>query len=561
MHSLRFALAALLTVAPGWARQVTVTVLATTDLHGNIYPLDYFTGQPSERGLAKIAALIQSVRRETPNTLLIDCGDTIQGSPVESVYQSYVSAGRLPLGLAFAGEPLRHDPMMLVMNQLGYRAMTLGNHEFNFGIKSIERARADASFPWLSANTEAQAGARPFDPYIVAAIEGVKVAVVGVTTPNIPNWEEPEHYQGYRFLDPRRAVESALAALRRAERPNVVVVAAHMGLGSRAKTRSPRSPRRFRASTPSSSAIRTSKWPANASAARWWCSPRTGACRWPGSISISRARTARGWKLVDKRSRLIPVTTATQPDPEVLSIARPYHELTERYLNTPVAQSTVKLDGRLGRVEDSALVDAIHAVQLHYAQADVSFTALFNAHVKVSKGPVTVRQIAALYVYDNELYAIEGNGKMVKDALENAARYFLPCPDPACSHGPLINRQFAGFNYDMAEGVEYEIDLRRPPGDRVLHLRRNGRPLSPGEKLRLAVNNYRAGGSGGYEMFRGAKILWRSSQEIRDLIVAYYTEHQRLPDHPDRNWRILPPRAQRILEQEALEDAARAPNR
>jgi len=561
MHSLRFALAALLTVAPGWARQVTVTVLATTDLHGNIYPLDYFTGQPSQRGLAKIATLIESVRRETPNTLLSDCGDTIQGTPLESVYQSYVSTGRLPLGLAFAGQPLRHDPMMLVMNQLGYRAMTLGNHEFNFGIENIERARADANFPWLSANTEAQAGAKPFDPYIVAAIDGVKVAVVGVTTPNIPNWEEPEHYQGYRFLDPRRAVESALAALGRTERPDVVVVAAHMGLGSTGENQVSA----IAAQVPGIDAIVFGHTHQQVAGERIGGTLVVQPKNW--GMSLARidfdleSTDAGGWKLVDKRSRLIPVTSATQPDPEVLSIARPYHELTERYLNTPVAQSSVKLDGRLGRVEDSALVDAIQAVQLHYAQADVSFTALFNPHVKVSKGPVSVRQIAALYVYDNELYAIEGNGKMVKDALENAARYFLPCPDPACSHGPLINRQFAGFNYDMAEGVEYQIDLRRPPGDRVLHLRRNGRPLSPGEKLRLAVNNYRAGGSGGYSMFRGAKILWRSSQEIRDLIVAYYTEHKRLPNHPDRNWRILPPRAQRILEQEALEDAARAPNR
>jgi len=154
--------------------------------------------------------------------------------------------------------------------------------------------------------------------------------------------------------------------------------------------------------------------------------------------------------------------------------------------------------------------------------------------VQAPPGPVTVRQIAALYLYDNELYAIQGDGRMVKDALENAARYFLTCPDAACSHGPLIDPKVAGFHYDMAEGVEYEIDLTRPPGDRVRNLRRNGKPLDPGEKLRIAVNNYRAGGSGGYEMFRGAKILWRSSQEIRDLNRRLLHRASEVTDHPVR---------------------------
>lgn len=449
---------------------------------------------------------------------------------------------------------------MLVMNQLGYRAMTLGNHEFNFGLRNIQRARADARFPWLSANTQAQLGARPFDPYLVATIDGVKVAVIGVTTTHIPNWEEPAHYRGYRFLDPKRAVESAVAALRRTERPDIVVVAAHMGLGSSGENQVTA----IATQVPGIHAIVFGHTHRQLTGERIGDALVVQPKNWGMSlarIDFDLESAGGGWKLLGVRSRLLPVTAETEPDPEVLRIAQPYHELTERYLNTPVAESPAALNGRLGRAEDTALVDAIQAVQLHYAQADVSFTALFNPRVTVPKGLVTARQIAALYVYDNELYAVEGNGKMVKDALENAARFFLPCPDPACSHGPLIDSRVAGFNYDMAQGVEYEIDLRKPPGERIVNLRRNGRPLSPGQKLRIAVNNYRAGGSGGYEMFRGAKILWRSSQDIRDLIIAYYTEHKTLPDRPDRNWRILPPQAQQELEQEALQDATRNRNR
>ena len=116
-------------------------------MHGNLYPIDYFTDRPAARGLAKIATLIQQARAENPNNLLVDCGDTIQGSPLESVYQSYVRTGSLPLGLSLSGPPLEHDPMMLAMNAIGYDVMTVGNHEFNFGLKNLNRARADAQFP------------------------------------------------------------------------------------------------------------------------------------------------------------------------------------------------------------------------------------------------------------------------------------------------------------------------------------------------------------------------------------------------------------------------------
>src|SRR5262249_23431959 len=156
-----------------------------------------------------------------------------------------------------------------------------------------------------------------------------------------------------------------------------------------------------------------------------------------------------------------------------------------------------------------------------------------NQRASVRKGPVTVRQIAALYVYDNELYAIEGTGRMVKDALENAARYFLSCQGEACGTAALTNPRVIGFNYDMAQGVQYEIDLTRPEGDRIRNITWKGKPLETGQKLRIAVNNYRAAGSAGYTMFVGAKVLWQSRTEIRDLMIQYYTERKRLPLEPD----------------------------
>src|SRR6266849_842034 len=198
------------------AERIQLTVLATTDMHGNLFPVDYYDNdKPANRGLVKVATLIRAARAANPNTLLIDCGDTIQGTPLEYVYQTYVRTGLLPVKLTFSGAPFQHDPMMLAMNALGYDAMVLGNHEFNYGLKNLDRTRSDAHFPWLSANTELASGeGKPFARYLLKTVAGVKVAVIGITTPGVPSWEEPAHYARYRFVLARTAVEKTMAELR-----------------------------------------------------------------------------------------------------------------------------------------------------------------------------------------------------------------------------------------------------------------------------------------------------------------------------------------------------------
>jgi 2',3'-cyclic-nucleotide 2'-phosphodiesterase/3'-nucleotidase len=539
---------------PPATETVTVTVLATTDTHGFLYPWDYFTRQAAPRGLAAAATLIAEVRRETPHTLLIDCGDTIQGSPLESVHQAAVRAGstRSP------------DPMMLAMNRMGYDAMVVGNHEFNFGLKNLAAAREAARFPWLSANTRTDGTVPPFAPYVVKTVGGVKVAVIGVTTSSIPQWEKPEQVRGLSWLLPEEGVRRALEELE-GEKPDVVLAAVHGGLD-----RDPVTGERRPGERPGENSV----WPIaeqfpRLAAVIYGHTHRREEGRRVGNVllvqprnwaqevarlDLTLARQGGGpWTLTSVSSRLLPVQPDTPADPEILEIGRPYHEAAERYLGQPVAESPAELSGARGRFEDSALVDAIQEVQLHYARADVSFASLFNPRVRVPRGRVTARELAALYVYDNELYAIEGNGRMVREALENAALFYRTCPEPSCARGPLIDRAKAGYNYDMAQGVQYEVDLTKPEGQRVRNLRYRGAPLRDDQPLRIALNNYRAAGSAGYTMFRGAKVVWRSGREIRDLMVEYFGERRVLPAKPDGNWHIVPPRAVETL---VLEEAA-----
>jgi 2',3'-cyclic-nucleotide 2'-phosphodiesterase/3'-nucleotidase len=544
-------LAALLPAAPPPAETVTVTVLATTDTHGLVYPWDYFTRQPAPRGLAAAATLVARVRREAPDALLIDCGDTIQGSPLASVHQAAVRAGR-------TRSP---EPMMLAMNRMGYDAMVVGNHEFNFGLESLAAAREAARFPWLSANTSG--AVPPFAPYLVKTVGGVKVAIIGVTTAAIPQWEKPEHTRGLSWLAPEEGVRRALAELER-ERPDVVLAAVHGGLDRDPVTGA----RRPRETAGENSAWQIAElFPRLAAVIYGHTHRREEGLRVgpvllvqprPWAMDVARVdltltrAPGRPWTLAGASSRLLAVLPDTPADPEILALARPYHEAAERYLDQEVAESPAELSAERGRFEDSPLLDAIHEVQMHYARAEVSFSALFNTRARLPRGKVTARELAALYVYDNELYAVEGTGRMVRQALENAARYFRTCPEPSCARGPLVDGGVAGYNYDTAQGVEYEIDLLRPEGQRVRNLRHRGAPLDDDRPLRIALNSYRAAGSAGYSMFRDARVVWRSGREIRDLMVEYFGAGRALPGRADGNWRLVPPRAVRTL---ALEEA------
>jgi 2',3'-cyclic-nucleotide 2'-phosphodiesterase/3'-nucleotidase len=552
----------LMTAALLAADTVRVRLLVTTDLHGYLLPWDYFTARPADRGLAKVATLIKRMRAEDPHALLIDVGDTIQGSTIETVYQGYVRTGRLPKGVT---PPPAGDPMMRAMNALRFDAMVVGNHEFNYGLRNLNAARDTAKFPWISSNTVLTPGSkqRAFAPYFVQTVQGVRVGIIGLTTPGVPMWDEPANYAGYRFLPGREGVEAALKQLRDREKPDVVILAAHAGLGDEGEgAKGENMVRQIAKEVPGIDAIVFGH--THGQVAQGWIGdvlimqPKNwGFSLGVMDLELSRADAKTPWKMVDKRSRLLKTDRDVEADAEIVALAAPYHEAAEQYLNSPVAVVDEELSAEQSRVRDTALIDAIHEVQLHYAQADISFAASFNPRVRVKRGPVTVREIASLYVYDNTLWALEGNGKMVREALENGARFYQTCPTPACDSGPLINPKIIGFNYDMAAGVTYEVDLRKPEGQRIQNLRFRGEPLQDDQPLRIAVNNYRGGGSGGYTMFRGAKVLWQSTQDVRDLMIEYFSQKGKLPSRPDGNWRVVPEAAVETLRKETAADARR----
>lgn len=541
--SLLLALLGAFSLAPAQSEKAAgqrawITVLSTTDLHGNILPVDYYTNKPDARGLAKVATLIRQARRENPaGTLLLDSGDTIQGTPLEYFHNRKNNAPP--------------DPMMLAMNALRFDALAVGNHEYNFGLGVLEKARREASFPWLSANTYKKGtNETHFQPYVVKELNGVRVGLLGLTTPGVPFWENRENFAGLEFREPVAEARRWVAVLRERERVDLVVVAMHMGLEEDLRTGEP-SPGQV---SNENTAARLAREAPGIDLILMGHTHRevpsllinnvllTQANFWGRHLARADVYLERGkggrWRVAAKSARTVAVGEATETDAEIARLVAPYDRETQTWLARVIGESPAELTAADARFRDTAILDLIQRVQLDVGKADVSMVASFNPQARLPRGAVTVRDIAGLYIYENTLVVLEVTGRQLKDALEHSAKYFRAY-EPGRTPAELVDEKIPAYNFDIAEGVTYDLDLTKPHGARVRNLRFRGQPLDPAQKLKLATNNYRVGGGGGYTMFRGAPELYRSSTEIRELIIDWVERNKRVPAEPSNNWRLL----------------------
>ena len=515
-----------------------VTILSTTDLHGNIYPVDYYTNKPDARGLAKAATLIKQARQENPNLLLLDSGDTIQGTPLAYYHNKKNN------------EP--PDPMMLTMSELKYDAMAVGNHEYNFGLKVLEKARREARFPWLSANTYRKGTDQTYhDPYTVKEVNGVRVGILGLTTPGVPFWENPQNYAGLEFREPVAEAKKWSAILREKERVDLIVIAMHMGLEEDLRTgeinpgqvQNENAAVRIAEQVPGVDVILMGHTHREVPAVFINGVLLAQANHWGrhvARVDVYLEKGAEGrWRVAAKSSRTIPMNDQVKPDQEILRLIEPYDRETQAWLERVIGESPAELSAEDARFRDTAILDLIQRVQLDAGKADVSMAASFNPQARIEKGPVTVRDIAGLYVYENTLVVLEVTGRQLKEALEHSARYFRAYV-PGRAASDLVDEKIPGYNFDIAEGVTYDLDISKPFGERIQNLRFRGKPLSPTQKLRLATNNYRVNGGGGYTMYKGAPVVARSGEEIRELIIDWVERHKHIPAEPTNNWRLLP---------------------
>jgi 2',3'-cyclic-nucleotide 2'-phosphodiesterase/3'-nucleotidase len=508
------------------AQDVRIQILGTTDMHGHVMAEDTYSLQPANQGWAKIATLIRRQQAENPNTLLVDCGDTIQGEPINYVHN--VLRRDLP------------EPSIAVMNALGYAAMAVGNHEFNFGMDVLRGAEKEARFPFLSANTVDAEGRGAFPASTVMTVAGVRILILGFTTPAIPRMEEPENYPGLRFRDMVATARTLVPRLKVQEKADVVVALLHSGLGALdGREGDENEALRLADQVPGLDAIFTGHTH-QAIQTEWKGVPILQAqCfgRALAAVDLDLHKEGDRWRVLSARGRLLRPENDTPPDVEVLRLTADLRAATARYLDTPATNLAMDLDGRWGRMEDTPLAQLIHQTQRQATGAQLSAAACADPGIFIPKGPTSVRQFYALLPYDNHVARIRITGAQLKLYLEHAstAYHFSWQPD-------LFNREMPFYNVDTVDGVTYALDLGKPVGSRVVGLRYQGRSVAPDQVFTLALSTYRLRGGGGYMAaigFKGQPDLVTKALQ-RNLLLEYVLSRPSLSLAAADNWRTIP---------------------
>ncbi len=517
--------------------ETTVVVLAaTTDVHGRVMSWDYERDREAPLGLVRAATVVDSLRRAHPGrVLLVDAGDLIQGNPFATYYARVA--------------PQAEHPILAAMNRMGYDAAVPGNHEFNFGLPVMQRALGAARFPYVAANLERVNGDPVLPPFVVLERAGVRVAIVGATTPGTMVWDGPNVRGRLLVRGARETVPAAVTAARR-QGADLVVLVAHAGLDGPSSYPASAAP----AENDIGGAIAGS---AGLDVAIIGHTHREIADSVVHGVTVAQARNwaqsvavvevtlvrdqgsgvgGRGWRVVGRRGRLVRLADV-RPDTALVRAMAPAHDSARAWATRPVGRSTAAMPAARARLEDTPVIDLINAVQRARTGADLSATAAFDTRGAIPAGAVSRADIASIYPYDNTLKAVRISGADLRAFLEHASRFYRGMgPDGR----PVVNDSVPGYNFDIVSGADYELDLQRPLGQRVVRLAVRGRPVADTDSFTLATNNYRAAGGGGFTMIARAPVVYDRGEDVRDVLVEWLAEHGTLrpEDVFVRNWSI-----------------------
>ncbi|WP_420312008.1 bifunctional metallophosphatase/5'-nucleotidase [Streptomyces sp. YS-B37] len=535
------------------AKRYALTVMGTTDLHGHVFNWDYFKDAEyadaagNAMGLARVSTLVNKIRQEKGrrNTLLLDAGDTIQGTPLTYYFAKVdpITAKHGPV-----------HPMAQAMNAIGYDAAALGNHEFNYGIETLRKFEDQCHFPLLGANAlDAKTQKPAFPPYFIKKFQvpgapPVKVAVLGLTNPGIAIWDKA-YVQGKLTFPGLEEQAAKWVPKLRSMGADVVIVSAHSGSSGTSSYGDQlpyveNSAALVAQQVPGIDAILVGHAHVEISELKVTNKATGKTVVLSEPLCYAERLSVFDFNLVFEKGRWTVESVAASlrdartvaDDPKITRLLKDEHALVVEYVNQVVGTAKATLTTVDARYKDAPIIDLITKVQEDVVKAALVGTAYaslpviaqaspFSRTSEIPAGEVTIRDLSGLYVYDNTLVAKLLTGAQVRAYLEYSAEYFVQtAADAVVDTEKLTNANGRpDYNYDYVSGFSYDIDIAQAAGSRIKNLTYGGAALDDAQQFVLAVNNYRANGGGAFPHVAAATEVWSESTEIRTRIAEWVT--------------------------------------
>lgn len=582
--------------------EVELRIMETTDIHTNLLSFDYYKNAGAPKvGLAKTATLVKQARAEADNSVLVDNGDLIQGTPL-GTYKAKID----PL------EEGEEHPAIKAMNMMGYDIATLGNHEFNYGLEFLDEVYDDAEFPVINANvyvddkdSNPDNDVNKFTPYKIVdkkvkdengKTNVIKIGYIGFVPPQINEWDKA-NLDGKVIT--KNIIESAEKYIPQMQEAgaDVIIAMAHSGFsGSEANTEDTVYALSKVSGIDAITFSHTHKvFPAKDVASLDALfkgadgQPLPGVDNEKGTINgVAAVQAGYGggslgiidlklqkvkgkWSVASSQSATRQVDNV-EPDQAIVDAVTADHDATIEYVNTPIGTTTDDIYSYFALVQDDPSIQVVTNAQKWYVEKYIALNkpelkdlpilsvgAPFKAgrngveeYTEINKGDLTIRSAGDLYLYDNTLKAVKIKGSVVKEWIEMTAGKFNTIDPSKTTEQELLNPSFPVYNFDVIDGVEYQIDVTKPArydvkgnlvnpdSSRVVNLEYNGEPIDHEQEFVVVTNNYRAGGGGNFPGLKGSELVVDSADENRQVLMDYISEVKEITPTADNNWSIAP---------------------